>query len=102
MTKQDDASRQVTRAVARLQARILALVLGTMCGLGLFIMTAWLVLKGGPQVGLHLRLLRHFFIGYDVTWPGAFIGLVYGALSGALIGWVIGRVYNRIVGLRNR
>jgi len=97
MTGQDAASQQVTRAVARLKARLLAMVLGTICGLGLFVMTAWLIIKGGPQVGAHLRLLRHFFIGYDVTWPGAFIGLVYGAVVGGVIGWAIGMVYNRIV-----
>lgn len=101
MTGQDDASLHVSRAVARLKARILAMVLGTVCGLGLFLMTAWLVIKGGPQVGLHLKLLRHFFIGYDVTWPGAFIGLAYGAVVGGLVGWAIGWVYNRVASARN-
>ena len=101
MTGRDDASLHVSRAVARLKARILAMVLGTVCGLGLFTMTAWLVIKGGAHVGFHLRLLRHFFIGYDVTWPGAFIGLGYGAVVGGFLGWAIGMMYNRIANARN-
>ena len=101
MTNQESASVQVNRAVARLKARVLALVFGTVCGLGLFGMTAWLIIKGGVQVGEHLRLLRHFFIGYDVTWPGAFIGLGYGAVAGGFVGWAIGMVYNRIANARH-
>ncbi len=102
MTTKYDPTREVTRAVARLRAGILALVFGTICGLGLFVMTAWLLVKGGQSVGLHLDLLGHYFPGYKVSWPGAFIGLTYGAVAGGLAGWVIGAVYNRIVGIRGR
>jgi ABC-type dipeptide/oligopeptide/nickel transport system permease subunit len=63
-------------------------------------MTAWLIIKDGVMVGLHLQLLDNYFIGYSVTWTGAVIGFFYGALSGAIIGWTIGKVYNRIAGLR--
>lgn len=102
MANQDDGSQDMAKAVARLQAKILAMVLGLSCGLGLFAMTVWLVLKGGNQVGLHLNLLGHYFKGYSVTWPGAFVGLLYGTVVGGAIGWAIGMIYNRIVGLRNR
>ncbi len=94
------AEREVTRAVARLQAGILALVFGAIGGLALFIMTIWLVIRGGPRVGEHLSLLRHYFPGYSVSWPGAFVGLFWGVLAGALIGWAIGWIYNRVVGVR--
>lgn len=102
MARSPDSMQQVSRAVARLKAGILALVFGGLFGAGLFMMTAWLVVKGGEQVGLHLQLLRHYFIGYSVSWPGAFVGLFYGALVGGVIGWTIGMVYNRIVGIRAR
>ncbi len=95
-----DPNREISRAVARLHAGIMALIFGAVCGLGLFVMTAWLVIKGGPMVGLHLELLHHYFIGYSVTWPGAFVGLFEGGLLGALLGWGIGMIYNRIVGVR--
>lgn len=102
MAIQDDDSQQMAKAVARLQAKILALVLGFACGFGLFGMTVWLVLKGGNQVGLHLNLLGHYFKGYSVTWPGAFVGLIYGTVVGGAIGWSIGMIYNMIVGRRTR
>ncbi|NNE48418.1 MAG: hypothetical protein HKN37_17335 [Rhodothermales bacterium] len=92
-------SNQVTARVARIHAKILAIVIGALFGLSLFAMTAWLVIKDGPDAGPHLQLLGQYFIGYSVTWVGSFVGLVYGALVGGLIGWTIGMIYNRIVDL---
>ena len=102
MSTQNDSynTQSVSRAVARMKASVLAVVMGAFGGIGLFVMTIWLLLKGGQDVGAHLRLLGHFFIGYDVSWLGAFIGLFYGAISCGLLGWVIGIIYNRIVGIR--
>jgi hypothetical protein len=65
-------------------------------------MTAWLLIKGGPQVGAHLQLLGHYFIGYSVTWKGSLVGLFYGALVGGVVGWSIGTIYNGIVAIRQR
>ena len=91
---------ELSRTVANIQAGVLAFVGGIVGGLGLFIMTAWLLLEGGPQVGSHLQLLSNYFIGYSVTWPGSVIGLLYGALTGGVLGWTIGFIYNKVVGLR--
>ncbi|MCI0336965.1 MAG: hypothetical protein L0226_05275 [Acidobacteria bacterium] len=91
---------ELSRAVARIQAAVLALVLGTICGFCLFAMTAWLIIKGGQKVGLHLQLLSNYFIGYSVTWSGSIIGFFWGALIGGVIGWAIGHIYNRIVRFR--
>lgn len=102
MANQDNDAQEMAKAVARLQAKILAMVMGFVCGLGLFGATVWLVLKGGNQVGLHLNLLGHYFPGYSVTWTGAFVGSIYAALIGGAIGWAIGLVYNMIVGVRHR
>lgn len=92
--------RDVIHAVARIHAGILAVVCATLGGGGLFLMTVWLVIKGGPQVGPHLQLLAQFFYGYTVTWSGSLIGLFYGALVGAIVGYVLGSVYNGVVALR--
>ncbi|MBI4718941.1 MAG: hypothetical protein HY763_14135 [Planctomycetes bacterium] len=94
--------REVVRRVARIKAGILAVVLGLICGGGLFLMTVWLLVKGGPMVGEHLKLLRHYFIGYSVTWGGAFVGLFWGLLVGGLAGWAVGITYNRIVVMRRQ
>ncbi len=91
---------RVDQAVARLKAGILALVFGLICGVGLFAMTAILLIEQGPNTGAHLQLLGNYFLGYTVTWTGAFIGFVWAFLTGALVGWSIGIVYNRVVGIR--
>ena len=89
------------RGVLLLNSGILGLSLGILFGLGIFIATNWLVIKGGDHVGSHLRLLGQFFIGYKVTFLGSFIGFAYGfavgTLSGALIAWI----YNKFVEFRN-
>jgi hypothetical protein len=97
-----DLDKQVLHAVARLKAVILGLVFGCISGVGLFAMTAILLIENGPNTGYHLSLLSHYFIGYSVTWKGACIGFVWAFAVGALIGVLIGLVYNRLVVLLNR
>jgi hypothetical protein len=95
-----DEMREVSQVVVRLHATVLAVVGAVVTGMGLFIVTVWLVLKGGPQVGMHLQLLRHYFIGYSVSWSGSLIGLCYGALTGGVIGWSVGKIYNGVLLMR--
>ncbi len=94
-------TQEISRRVARIHANILALIFAIICGLGLFIMTVWLLIKGGALVGPHLELLGQYFIGYSVTWAGSVIGLLYGAVFGGICGWLIGMIYNLIVAVRN-
>jgi hypothetical protein len=100
MSKGRNETGELTRAVVRMHAAVLALVCGVLGGGVVFVMTAWLVVKGGPQIGPHLRLLSEYFYGYTVTWKGSVVGCAYGAAVGSIVGWVIGAVYNRIVDLR--
>jgi hypothetical protein len=100
MTKKSNQSPELSQAVGRIQAGVLALVFGLIGGLGIFLMTVWLLIKGGENVGPHLQLLGQYFIGYSVSWTGSLIGLLYGALVGGLIGWAIGKIYNRMVTIR--
>jgi len=93
---------ELSRAVARIHAGVLALVFGMIGGFGLFAMTAWLILKGGPEVGPHLQLLSNYFPGYSVTWSGGILGIFWGMLIGGIVGWSIGQIYNRIVSMRFR
>ena len=74
----------------------LAAVFAALGALGLFAATSVLLVKGGQDVGKHLQLLRHYLPGYTVTWPGALLGLVYGAGVGALMGAAIARLYNAV------
>ncbi len=95
-SREHEELRMFDKAVARLRAGIMAVVFGMTGGVGLFLATAWLLIRGGPNIGQHLNLLSNYFPGYSVSWPGAFIGLCYGFVSGAVIGWCIAWIYNRI------
>jgi hypothetical protein len=96
------AVKEIGRAVAKMQAGVLAVVFALLGGGSLFLMTVWLLIRSGPNVGAHLRLLSNYFPGYSVTWLGSFVGFLYGALVGGLIGWSIGTIYNKIARLRQR
>ncbi len=100
--KEHSPQEELSHSIAKIQANILAFVMAILFGLAMFIMTVWLLIKGGPNVGQHLNLLGQYFIGYSVSWFGSIIGLLWGALVGWVVGWLIGLVYNRIVWLRNR
>lgn len=102
MTTARNEDREVVWTIARLHAGVLALVGALIGGGALFVLSAWLVVKGGPTVGAHLQLLNQYFPGYSVTWAGCFVGLLYGAGVGALAGWCIGTIYNLAVGLREQ
>lgn len=82
--------------VARLRASVMAVTCGLLGGTGLFVGTAWLLVRGGDPVGPHLALLSHYLPGYTVTWAGAGIGLAWGALVGGAVGWTFAWIYNRL------
>ncbi len=102
MTKSQNNYAELKQEVARIHSGVLALVFAIICGGGLFVITVWLLIKGGENIGLHLQLLGQYFIGYTVTWKGSFIGLIYGVFVGGTIGWTIGMIYNKIVNFRQR
>ena len=91
----------IATAIARLRAGVMAIVCGLLAGSGLLVATVWLVVRGGPNVGQHLGLLRNYLPGYSVTFMGSVLGFFYGALIGAAAGWLVAWVYNRIVSLRS-
>jgi hypothetical protein len=81
----------------KLNARAWGIAVGLLFGLGIFLATVFLLIKGGPNVGPHLGLIGQYLPGYSVTWPGAFIGFVYLFVIGYAIGRIIGGVYNALV-----
>src|SRR5215510_1246466 len=90
----------VMTRLLRLNAALHGVVTGLLFGLGIFVATNWLVLKGGPVVGPHLALLGQFFIGYRVTFVGSLIGFAYGFALGFVVGFSIAWLYNRVLYLR--
>ena len=85
------------RTPIRLNAHAWGIALGLLFGLGLFVATIILVLKGGPVVGPHLALLGAYLPGYRVTFAGSVVGMAYGAAIGYGAGWLLGSVYNALL-----
>ncbi len=84
----------LTRVVLKLDKTAFGLATGATLGGLLFLMTMWLVLKGGDPIGPRLQLLSHFFPGYSVTVQGSVLGLAYGFLSGFVGGWAFAFLRN--------
>lgn len=95
-----DVEQVVRTRLLRVSAVLHGIVTGLVFGLGIFIATNWLVLKGGRVVGPHLALLGQFFLGYRVTFAGSLIGLGYGFALGFLLAFGVACLYNRLVGWR--
>lgn len=70
---------------------------GVVTGIVLFIATLILVLKGGDTVGPHLGLLSQYFPGYQVTWWGSLLGLLYGFGSGFVLGSLFATIRNMTI-----
>jgi len=92
----------VLTRLMRLNATVQGVVTGVVVGLGIFIATNWLIIKGGPVVGPHLALLGQFFIGYRVTFVGSLIGLAYGWVLGFGVGYSVAKIYNWLAEARER
>ena len=84
----------LTRVVLKLDKTAFGLATGATLGGLLFLMSMWLVLKGGDPIGPRLQLLSHFFPGYSVTVQGSVLGLAYGFLSGFVGGWAFAFLRN--------
>ena len=95
-------------AFAKLDPLALGVAFGIVCGFGVFLASAVLLLKGGSVVGPTLSLLGSYPFGFEVTWAGVFIGLFEGGLLGLGVGalaaglwtWSLD-VYARIVRWRS-
>jgi hypothetical protein len=93
-----DPAAELRIAVRRLNARAWGIAVGLLLGVGLFVATNVLVLRGGENVGQHLGLLAIYFPGYRVTFLGSLVGFIYAFVIGYALGRLIGTLYNRLVG----
>jgi hypothetical protein len=92
----------VRDAFARYDAVALGAAVGAVAGLGLFLATAWLLVKGGYGVGANLSLLGNYFLGYEVTWAGALLGLAEAGIGGFAFGWILARLINAVIAAEER
>ncbi len=76
----------------RLNAKALGLALGILWGLSVFFATGWIIFIDSP--GDTLAKLGAFYVGYEVSWTGAFVGLAYGFSDGLIGGVLLAWIYN--------
>ena len=77
---------------APVDKRAFGVAIGTVSGLGIFALTAVDLARGVPWRGL--ALLAQYFAGYDLTWEGALIGLLWGFAVGFCAGWFVAFIRN--------
>jgi len=80
----------------KLNLRAFALTCGIFWGLGIFLLTWWIIAFNGPTG--QPTLLGQVYRGYNVSAPGSIIGLIYGFVDGLVGGGVFAWLYNKIVG----
>jgi len=78
-----------TLLFAPVDKRAFGAAIGTVTGLGIFGVTAADLLLGKPWNGRMLWLLGQYFVGYELSWRGALIGLVWGFAVGFCAGWFV-------------
>lgn len=81
-------SPRLALAFAPLHKRAFGLAVGVAAGLSLFAITVIALMKPRGQVAF-LGLFAEYFRGYEVSWAGAFIGLLWGIAVGFIAGWFI-------------
>jgi len=90
----ESADRVIAAAFAKIDPLAMGIALSVVSGLGVFMATAILLLRGGPAVGPTLSLIGNYLLGFEVTWTGAVIGLLEGGMWGFALGAIA-------AGLRN-
>jgi protoporphyrinogen oxidase len=93
-----DIDRELIRsAFARYDPLALGGAVGVVMGLGIFFATAVLLLRGGEPLGPTLSLLGNYLLGFEVSWPGAFLGLAEAGAAGFGFGHVLANAINAVV-----
>jgi hypothetical protein len=91
-----EEQRALRRAVESVNEKSWGIGLGLPSAVGLFVATNVLVIRGGSDVGSHLRLLHVYFPGYTVTFVGSLVGFVYAFVLGYGVGRILVGLYYRV------
>ena len=89
----DDMPDVLQRLFAPLHKMALGLAVGLTAGAGVFLLTAFHIVAAPPDA-LNIGLLSHYFYGYDITWPGAFVGFWWAMVSGFAAAWFMAFLRN--------
>ncbi len=79
----------------KLNVKAFALSCGILWGIGLFCLTWWVILFDGASCDP--TWLGSFYRGYNISWGGSLIGLVWAFFDGLIGGLVFAWLYNCLV-----
>lgn len=82
------------KEIRRLNTRLAALTLGSVCAVLVFLITVVTLLIGTETGARYLMLWSVFLPGYDVSFVGALVGACWGMIWGAVAGALIYRIYD--------
>jgi len=83
----------------RLNVRAFALACGLLWGVGLFLLTWWIILLDGSSSSP--TFLGRVYRGYEMTPVGSLVGLLWGLFDGAIGGAILAWLYNALGGSRS-
>ncbi len=76
----------------KLNVKAFGLSCGLVWGLGLFLLTCWIMIFEGPTG--EETIIAKIYRGYNISMVGAFIGLVWAFIDGLIGGLIFAFVYN--------
>ena len=82
-----------------LNSRAFALACGLVWGVGVFLLTWWIIAFDGATGDV--TWLGRIYRGYQLTPAGSVVGLVWAFADGLIFGAIFAAVYNRLAGVSN-
>ncbi|NIP39816.1 MAG: NAD(P)/FAD-dependent oxidoreductase [Candidatus Dadabacteria bacterium] len=98
-TEENLVEKAIIRVFSRLDKFAFATAVGVASFLFIFLATLYLTFKGSPEIVNSMLLLNNYFIGYDISIKGAFIGGGYSFMWGFIFGWLFAYIRNLSLGL---
>jgi len=80
----------------KLNVKAFALACGILWGLGLFVLTWWVIAFDGSTS--EITMIGRLYRGYTISPLGSLLGLLYGFIDAFIGGAILAWLYNRIAG----
>lgn len=78
----------------KLHVKAFGLTIGLIWGIGLFLMTWWIIAFDGAST--EVNMLGQLYRGYTITPMGSIYGLIWGFFDGLIGGVIVAWLYNRL------
>ena len=82
----------------KLDIKACALTCGLIWGLGLFVLTWWVIAFDGPTG--EATLIGRVYRAYTISPTGSLVGLIWGFFDGLIGGGIFAWLYNRLLSRR--